>query len=436
MKTLLVQTMVIFFRWKWAVFCSLFLFGMKCLGLTYYPDLEMTFVSNPLEMHRDSIAIDLNIRIPSKYMHKTMTVEVTPVLGDNEFRTLSICGEKANGNCMMLVSKEGKTIHYNDKIPYDVSMRLEKLKVKILAKKGKKTREELIELGIGTIITPQWATDPLFMSMKGEKTYVYGQKVSSIDVFHEKSDTIISDEVWKSVRVKEILKWILGEEKDAANRLYKIEIGCYESPEGEVAKNRLLTDSRAADMKLKIEQLLDEMEIKGIEIEAKGKGEDWAGFQLEMKKQNIEEKQLTLRGDYKTEEERLAAKRELDELYALLEKEVFPQLRRTTVSFYYEDGLVEEEYLYQNQIEAIKKGDYDHAIQLAQNDYLTALALTLKREYGRALQILDNGFEKDRSYAFYLRAIIAIREENVTLGNGFSFLTLVIVSKCELWIEF
>src|SRR6185503_13534835 len=77
---------------------------------------------NPLEMHGDSVAINIKGTYPPKYFAKKVSLTVTPVVksaqGEKSFRPITIVGEKVEGAGTKVNSTAGGSFTYTDKIPY------------------------------------------------------------------------------------------------------------------------------------------------------------------------------------------------------------------------------------------------------------------------------------------------------------------------------
>ena len=63
------------------------------------PKVQYEVTPNPLEMHGDSVAINVKGTYPAKYFAKKVDVEVTPSIktaeGNHPFKTVKMVGEKS-----------------------------------------------------------------------------------------------------------------------------------------------------------------------------------------------------------------------------------------------------------------------------------------------------------------------------------------------------
>jgi hypothetical protein len=115
---------------------------------------------NPLEMHADSVVVNVTGKFPEKYYKKKVTCEITPVLksaGGKEYplKTIKVQGEKVQDNNPVIKNLGGGSFSFTDKIAYNPDLRICDVNVKIHAVVKKKFVDfDPTEIGKGTIATP------------------------------------------------------------------------------------------------------------------------------------------------------------------------------------------------------------------------------------------------------------------------------------------
>ena len=115
---------------------------------------------NPLELHGDSVAINIKATYPPKYFAKKVSLTITPSIhtsaGDKDFKPVDVIGEKLEANGTKINSKTGGSITYTDKIAYTPEMRAADVVVKIHGAKGNKTKDfaPMAKIADATITTP------------------------------------------------------------------------------------------------------------------------------------------------------------------------------------------------------------------------------------------------------------------------------------------
>ena len=107
--------------------------GCKLIG-----PVEYTVQQDPVEMHGDSVKVNVTVKVPEKGLNKKATAEITPKLGNKAFKTITIKGEKATGNGQTINFKAGSTFNYTDVIAYSPDLEVADLMITGKVNKGKK----------------------------------------------------------------------------------------------------------------------------------------------------------------------------------------------------------------------------------------------------------------------------------------------------------
>ena len=61
--------------------------GCKLIG-----GVEYTVQQDPVEMHGDSVRVNVTVKFPEKGLNKKASAEIVPKLGDKSFKTITVQG--------------------------------------------------------------------------------------------------------------------------------------------------------------------------------------------------------------------------------------------------------------------------------------------------------------------------------------------------------
>jgi len=317
-------------------------------------DLEYTATPDPLEMHGDSIVVNIQAKFIEKGLHKKATAEVTPMLGDRELRSVKFRGEKAASSEGQVIPKDGKTISYTDKVPYTKSFEDTKLTVKIVGSKGKKTQEAVSDpIAVGTIITPYLLMndDKVILAKDAFKRVTQHSWMTSDgnspEINYLKNKSGVRSTELRDKDFEELKQFFSEVSSNDRLKLLGITAPAYASPEGELSLNDNLANERAQSGSRAVEGIL-----KGLKVETEGlitqspKGEDWEGFKKLMEASDIQDKETIVRmlSMYSDLQQRESEIRNIASTYKEIEDQILPSLRRTQFSINYElTGKTDEE---------------------------------------------------------------------------------------------
>ncbi len=322
-------------------------------------DLEYTVQPNPIEQHGDTCKLRINGKFVEKGLHKKALVEVTPFLVDKDgneraFKTEYFKGEKAAGNGIV-IPKAGKSFTYNSEVTCECGeFAQSELKVKILPKKGTKEKEEIItdKIADGVVHTPclEMNDDKV---MYGEDNFVrVTSHTTNATINYLKGKYNVRSSELKDQDIVDITNWITTSMQNPKIVMKSVGITSYASPEGELQKNETLAKDRAGSAK---ETMVNIFKKAGFEQGTQDafynlmpKGEDWAGLKKLIQESDHEDKNIIIsvaemNGD---DAKREAEIKTLAHTYKFLEKDIFPQLRRSQIALGYDlNGLTDEELL-------------------------------------------------------------------------------------------
>ncbi|MBN4070899.1 hypothetical protein JYT72_00185 [Crocinitomix catalasitica] len=322
------------------VLAALFVVGAMISGCKLIGDLEYTVDPDPVEMHGDSVAISITVKIPPKGLHKKASAEVTPKLGNRTFKSHSIQGEKATGNGQTIPFKAGGTVNYTDVIPYDGSMEKADLLVSGTATKGKKSIDIPEEkIADGTDVTPFWVQND-DKALIGVDAFVRStEEVYSAQINYLKGKYDVRSTEMKQQDIKDLTLWLTDAMTNPKVAPKSVNLVAYASPEGETAKNGELANDRAKSGSEAFTKIMASAGYTGTIVpNLQGKGEDWAGFKIALEKSDLEDKALIIRilEMHSSPQKREEEIRKLAATYRKLEADILPSLRRCQLNVVYD----------------------------------------------------------------------------------------------------
>ncbi|MEQ8909072.1 MAG: hypothetical protein RIC95_07760 [Vicingaceae bacterium] len=306
---------------------------------------EVTYsvTPNPLEMHGDSIEVNISGAIPPKFFNKKVSVEITPTLnyegGNVTFDKIVLVGEDSEVEGQKIPYEKGGNFAYNDVIAYQDGMDVATLDAAPVGKyKGKSKEFPSEQIATGTIITPMWAMeDDMPMIGADEFTKVVPMEQQATINYLVNRSNVRSSEL-RDDDVKNMKEWV-GEKADHPMFKFKgIDVVAYASPEGEISLNANLADDRAKSGANVAKNMLRRNGVKKASdkdfANLMGKGEDWNGFKSAMQASDIKDKDLILRvlEMYEDKAKREEEIRNLAATFEVIEEKILPGLRRSIVT--------------------------------------------------------------------------------------------------------
>lgn len=319
-------------------------------------DIEYKVQKNPLEMHGDTITLNITAKFVEKGLPKKMIAEITPVLvtpngTEKAFAMKCYQGPKAVGNCEV-VPKEGKTVSYTARIPYSPDLEVADLKIKVLPKKGTKEKTLMVsdKIADATIVTPLLIVGDDKPMMAKDKFVRVTQHTTEMVFNYLKNDSKVLAKELKDQDYKDLEAWYGVAMKNPRIAIKNISISAYASPEGELTLNDELADERAASAAKSLMDLAKKLKFDAINVESMytkvAKGEDWDGFKKLMEASDIADKELILRVLTMTSDlqKRESEIKNMAKTYKEIEDKILPQLRRSAVVVSYDlTGKTDEE---------------------------------------------------------------------------------------------
>lgn len=310
--------------------------GCKLIG-----DVEYTVQEDPVEMHGDSVMVNITVKFPEKGLNKKASAEITPKLGDKAFKTITVQGEKATGNGQTIAFKPGATVSYSDVIPYSPDLENADLMITGKVSKGKKEEAfEPVKIADGTIVTPLLVQND-DKALIGVDNFVRTtEEVYGAQYNYSKGKANVTSKEAKDQDIKDLQEWLTAAQSNPKVAPKKMTMVSFASPEGETTDNDQLARDRAQSGQDAITKVVDksEFEADGNFYGQMPKGEDWAGFEAAVRASEMEDKHLIIRilemtPDLNKREEEII---KLSKTYKELDRDILPSLRRTQLNVTYD----------------------------------------------------------------------------------------------------
>lgn len=310
--------------------------GCKLIG-----DVEYTVQADPVEMHGDSVRVNVTVKFPEKGLNKKASAEIVPKLGDKSFKTITVQGEKATGNGQTIAYKPGATFNYTDVIPYSPDLENADLMVTGKVMKGKKEEAfEPVKIADGTIITPLLVQNDDKALLGVDQFVRTTEETYSAQINFDKGKYNVTSKELKDKDIVDLQAWLTAAQSNPKVAPKKMVFVSYASPEGETTDNDQLARDRANSGQEAATKIVKASGFEATEsfYGQSPKGEDWAGFEAAVRVSDIEDKNLIIRilemtKDLNQREQEII---KLSKTYKELEKDVLPSLRRTQINVVYD----------------------------------------------------------------------------------------------------
>lgn len=305
--------------------------------------VKYTVTPSPLEMHGDSIEVNIAGSIPPKFFNKKVSVEVTPMLkyegGEKSLDKIILVGESSEVSGKKINFEKGGSFSYNDKIAYVEGMDVATLSASAVGKyKGKEKSFDPREIATGTIITPMSAMED-DMPIIGADAFTKVTPMNSNAVInYDKNKSAVRSAELSDEDMKAMKDW---SKKMAKNPMFVFkgtDVVAYASPEGEISLNANLADNRASSASNSVKNILRGSKVKAASekefFNMMGKGEDWDGFKSAMQSSDIKDKDLILRvlSMYEDNSKREEEIRNLAATFEVIQDQILPNLRRSEIT--------------------------------------------------------------------------------------------------------
>ena len=318
-------------------------------------DVEYTVTPDPLEMHGDSVRVQVDVVIPEKGINKKAAAEITPMIGDTPLKMVRIQGEKATGNGDV-ITKAGGKITYEDVVAYNPSMEATDFNVTGKIYKGEKLKSEIetTKIADATIITPFLVNKDFRVIIAKDEFRRVTQENQLAQINYDKGRDVVKASELKQDDIKELQAFLEEAQANPKVEVTGVSVTGFASPEGEEDKNNTLSNDRAASGKVATVGVAKKAKHEGAQGEMyslNGRGEDFAGFKTALENDSImnpEEKQLVIRvlEQYTDPVQRETEMRNMGKSFTYLDRNIFPLLRRAEINVAYDlTGFSDEELM-------------------------------------------------------------------------------------------
>jgi len=293
-----------------------------------------------LETHAGIVDVTVKGTYPQKYFDKKTVLEITPVLvyagGEKAFKSVKVQGESVQAN-NEVISYNGDSFTYNDKVPYQKEMKKSELVVRVKATRGKTVLDfDPVKIADGVIATSTLVDvhgQPVFMLDKYMR--IIPESVMA-DIHYLINQYDLRSSELKAEDIKLLKEYIAKVNADPRKQFKGVEISSYASPDGPFNFNEKLSGKRGttADKFIKSEFAKIEAAKASNFFNEKTTAEDWDGFREELQKSNVPDKDLILRvlSMYSDPEVREKEIRNMAAAFEVLKTDVLPRLRRSKMS--------------------------------------------------------------------------------------------------------
>ena len=326
-------------------------------------DLNYVVSPSPLEMHGDSVAFQVSVKIPEKGIRKKIVAELLPMYGDVALDPIKISGEKIETGDKTIPFKAGGTVTYNQKVAYKSSLETAELTLTGKVYKGviggkEKTKEAIpsTKLADATIVTPLLVRKDykVISDNKFEFQRIKEFSISAMINFDKAQSKVNASEL-KGDDIAALKEFIATSVNNPKIKIKSISINGYASPEGETKRNDSLSSDRVKASRKALEKLVkfkkdsNSIDFTTVNYSLKGLGEDYDGFKAALRASeeiSKEDQDLLIRivEINKDPESREKEIRNLAKAFKNLEKYIFPMLRRSEMVIKYTvEGYTDEE---------------------------------------------------------------------------------------------
>ncbi len=328
--------------------------GLTTTSCDLMKDVEYTVTPNPLEMHGDSVRVKVEGVLPEKGIKKKASAEITPSVGGVALKTITIQGEKAEGNGQTITFKPGGKFTYTDVVAYNPSMEHSELTVsgKVYKKGKEKDQFGPEKIADATIVTPFLVQNDHKVLIGADEFRRVTEEVAAAQINYLKNQSNVRPTEMREDDIKAFESFMKAAQTNPKIAPKTIKILAYASPEGEEGRNNELSTARSESAKKSTTDLAKKAKNEYGQADGsydlQAKGEDWEGFKIELEKSDMQEdeKNLVLRvlSMYNDPAQREKEMRNMAKTFDYLEKNVLPQLRRSQINFVYDlTGYSDEE---------------------------------------------------------------------------------------------
>ena len=306
-------------------------------------EVNYTVTPNPLEMHGDSVEVNIAGTIPPKFFNKKVSVDITPTVSyegaDKNLDKITLVGEDSEVSGQKIAYERGGNFTFSDKIAYVKGMDVATLNALAVGKyKGKEKSFNPVQVATGTVITPMSAIDDDMAIIGADKFTKVTPMNSTAVVNYDKNKSFVKSSESSDEDMKAMKAWATKMAKNPMFVFKGTDVSAYASPEGEISLNSNLADQRANTGASAVNSMLRRAKVKAASdkdfFTKSGKGEDWDGFKAAMQASDLKDKDLILRvlSMYEDNLKREEEIRNLAATFEVIQDKILPNLRRSEIN--------------------------------------------------------------------------------------------------------
>jgi tetratricopeptide (TPR) repeat protein len=340
--------------------------GVLATSCDLLKDLDYTVTPDPLEMHGDSVRVKVDITLPEKGIKKKAYAEITPMIGEQALKPVTIVGEKATANGRVVSYKPGGRVVYEDMVPYSSDMEVSELTISGKVFKGSKEKEQIerTKIAEATTVTPLLVAKDFRVIYAVDQFKRVTEEVMYSQINYLKGRSEVRGSEITRKEIKDLEAFLADAQTNVKIDVKSLKMVGFASIEGEEDKNNTLSTDRAGSAKAAMMKLAAAKKVANEKAQQDasytltGKGEDFEGFKkaLEASTMDSGEKDLILRilSMYSGSAEREKEIANLGKTFTFLDNNVFPAQRRTEIHVTYDKiGYSDEELV------AVSKSNID-----------------------------------------------------------------------------
>lgn len=294
-----------------------------------------------LEMHGDSIEVEVSATFPPKYFIATATLELSPVLkyegGEKAFASKTVQGEKVQENNEVVPFAQGKTVKWKSKIAFEDAMRKSELVLNGKASmKGKSVDVPFGKKADGVMSTALLLDYKAMTIGAADKFQRVTNDSKGATLFFVINKADIQNKELKKDEVAALKQFLADAANNERIEVKGVEISAFASPDGEESLNDKLAANRMknSDSFFKKELKKAKLNADASVYKTTSLAEDWDGFKTLMQESDIQDKELILRvlSMYSDPVVREKEIKNISAAYEEIADKILPQLRRSKLS--------------------------------------------------------------------------------------------------------
>jgi tetratricopeptide (TPR) repeat protein len=294
-----------------------------------------------LEMHGDSVEVEISVTFPPKYFQKAAILELTPVLkyegGEKAFESKAVQGESVQANNEVCSFANGGTFKTKSKISFEEAMRSSELIARVKATMKDKSQDLPEQKIADGVMSTALLLDKNAMTIGAADKFeriTNDSKGATLFFVINKAD--IQSKELKKDEIAALKQFISDVAANDRMEVKGIEISAFASPDGEESLNDKLAANRMKNSDSFFKKELKKSKVSADEsvFKTTSLAEDWDGFKTLMQESDIQDKELILRvlSMYSDPVVREKEIKNISAAYEEIADKILPQLRRSTLS--------------------------------------------------------------------------------------------------------